>query len=497
VNKFSYIKNSGGEKDLSEDVKRDIIKNIIKVKEQKIQEIRNKTEDKIEKIRKEESQKFSWLEEMEKSWNSYRNKIKISEEEKKKIEEKKRKEATEKARIEKERQEQLKREEERKKEEVAEKAKIEKENMERVKKEWALKREAQEKLKKEIRLLAEKEAQKRKEEEERLRIEEEKRKKAEKEEFERLRIEETRKKKEEFAAAKTKADEERKKTEQDKKELEAKIKEEKLRIEKIKKELEIKVKEEIKKEELRKKEEIKKVKTSAPYILLFRKLFSKKSALEKIAGAKTDEIKTEINKAVKKGKAKAWESLEILKTNLIKAEEAYYFFDWKKNLIVLLIAIFITALIVGGIYGRLVMWENEEKAKGTAIDDSIVKLNQRIKDKEKEIQSAFASVDKIKLVKLLLNNHIYWTNFFKFLEDNTIANVFYGSFSGKTDGKYVLEAQAPDFNVVADQVKVMHSNDQVLSVKTSGARMSAGGENSAGDVSFTLELSLNPGIFKK
>ena len=188
-----------------------------------------------------------------------------------------------------------------------------------------------------------------------------------------------------------------------------------------------------------------------------------------------------------------WEKLDVLKTNLITSDLDSYF-NWRSKILVLSIAIFLSCLIVVIFYGGLVLWGSKNIILDNGQLDSKKELNEKIIMAENEINQVAVLQKKLKLVSNLLDRHIYWTNFFKFLEDNTMTDVYYasGGFSGNTEGKYSFPAMANDFVAIAQQVQSLGKNDLVEEAATNGGTAGEGGQTS-----FNLSLTLNPDIFYK
>ena len=104
---------------------------------------------------------------------------------------------------------------------------------------------------------------------------------------------------------------------------------------------------------------------------------------------------------------------------------------------------------------------------------------------------------KLSLVNSLLDQHIYWTDFFKFLEENTLADVYYSGFAGDNKGKYNLTANGKDFSIIQAQVERFLSNEYVSEASVSQAGISTA-EKKAGETSeiaFGLKLVIDPAIF--
>lgn len=198
------------------------------------------------------------------------------------------------------------------------------------------------------------------------------------------------------------------------------------------------------------------------------------------------------NKNQEKSGRTKWEKLSILGTNLIKGE-IISFFDWRKKVSVLLIAAISAFLIIAVVYGGLIFLERREINKGRYFVDQINEINQSVKQTEDYIKEILIFKEKLKLASELLGKHIYWTDFFEFLEKNTLADVYYSGFSGNIGGEYMLSATAKSFSAIAMQAKIMRDNSNVAQTEVGGGQSSAGG----GGVGFQLKLSVNQDIFKR
>ncbi|MEA3463561.1 MAG: hypothetical protein U9R14_00545 [Patescibacteria group bacterium] len=203
----------------------------------------------------------------------------------------------------------------------------------------------------------------------------------------------------------------------------------------------------------------------------------------------------EHQKKLEKFQSTEWENPDILETNLIKGE-IISFFNWKKNLIILLNTVILACLIIGAIYGCLIYWQQVKEKKVKAFDQKFIELNSQIKQAEENIAEILLFQQKIKLAGILLDKHIYWTNFFSFLEDNIIADVYCFDFSGDIKGYYNIAAMAKSFSVITQQIQAMQEDDRVVEAKVMGGSLSqAGKEGQSGGIKFNLELSVNPKIF--
>ena len=186
---------------------------------------------------------------------------------------------------------------------------------------------------------------------------------------------------------------------------------------------------------------------------------------------------------------------KILEVNLIK-EEAVVSFDWNKHLLVLFFVLLLAGLLVGEVYFGLKWWEDQEAAQLQVLSDKVAKIDAEAGKLKKAASDALAYKEKSAVFTDLLNNHVYWSNFFSWLEKNTLSSVRYESFSGDTTGIYTLAATADTYADVSWQVKAFTNDPLVKEVKVTDAASSRS-KTSAGRVNFNIMLKVDPSIFKK
>lgn len=187
-------------------------------------------------------------------------------------------------------------------------------------------------------------------------------------------------------------------------------------------------------------------------------------------------------------------SPRILATNLIKGE-IITFFDWQRKIITLINAILIPTFLIGLIYLGLVYYQKQGQAK---MNDQVQKFNElteTIKQEEAGLKDITEFQSRLKIVSQIFAKHIYWTNLFKFLEDNTIKDVYYAGFGGDTSGNYSLDAAGLKFSNISDQFDILRNNKKVTSVKTVGGGSTSGNAGDKTGVKFNLDLSISKSIF--
>ncbi|KKR21073.1 MAG: hypothetical protein UT48_C0014G0007 [Parcubacteria group bacterium GW2011_GWE2_39_37] len=216
--------------------------------------------------------------------------------------------------------------------------------------------------------------------------------------------------------------------------------------------------------------------------------------VEPISGEAIDK-KSWLRYIISKIKLKNHETKTIVATDLIKGE-VITFFDWQKSFIYLVAATLISFLLIGFAY--LILLYNIEIKKQNAQDfeKKLALINEKISKEEVGIREIDIFQQKIILVNSLINDHVYWTNFFKFLEENTLTDISFSSvFNGNAKGEYSFDATAKDFGAVVKQIEVLRNNKLVRSVSTNGGTVLR--TDDAKEVNFDLKLSLDPTVFLK
>lgn len=192
----------------------------------------------------------------------------------------------------------------------------------------------------------------------------------------------------------------------------------------------------------------------------------------------------------------------ILEINLVK-DQVSVFFDWYKNLAFLFVLVFLCFLFVIEIYLGLSWWQNyNQNANNYEYEDfNLTELSSELRQIKEETNEALVFQDKLNKVAYLLNNHIYWTNFFDYLEDNTLEGVKYTQFSGNLSGEYSLDTIASNYPLIGKQSNKYLESENVSSAVVSSASLQEikDEENDVVNsfVVFTTDLTINPEIFKK
>jgi hypothetical protein len=184
----------------------------------------------------------------------------------------------------------------------------------------------------------------------------------------------------------------------------------------------------------------------------------------------------------------------VLETNLIQGE-LITFFDWRSKIIILLSGILIPIFMVGAVYYGLVFYQKSNQAKNLAQAQKFAELEQNIAKEEADAKEIAGFQAKLKTVSQVFSQHLYWTNFFKFLEDNTIKDVYFINFDGDTSGNYVMDALAANYSGISEQVNVFKNNKKITAVEAEGGELVNGDDINESLVKFVFNFSVVKNIF--
>jgi len=184
----------------------------------------------------------------------------------------------------------------------------------------------------------------------------------------------------------------------------------------------------------------------------------------------------------------------VIETNLIQGE-LVTFFDWHSKIIVSAGAILMPIFVIGAVYYGLVFYQKSSQAKNLAQAQKFAELEQNIAKEEAGIKEISGFEAQLKTVSKIFGQHLYWTNFFKFLENNTIKNVYFVNFNGDTSGNYIMDALATNYSDIARQVDTFRNDKKITAVEAGGGEMVKGDNTSQSLVKFVLNFTVLKNIF--
>lgn len=188
---------------------------------------------------------------------------------------------------------------------------------------------------------------------------------------------------------------------------------------------------------------------------------------------------------------------KVLEVNLIK-DEMGVVFDVRKHIISLIVMIIVSMGLVVEVYFGLDWWQKQEANDSLTTSQVYEQTKEDLRNINEKVSEVTDFKDKLSLIKLMADNHIYWSDFFNWLQLNTLNSVTYGDFSGSIDGEYSFSATTNNFRDISWQVKTLRDNKYVDSVSVdSGSGGTGDNQNSSSTsvISFDLNLKVKPEIF--
>lgn len=189
------------------------------------------------------------------------------------------------------------------------------------------------------------------------------------------------------------------------------------------------------------------------------------------------------------------EKKNVLEMNLAEGQIVNYF-DWKKGAFILASMVVLVIIILASIYWGLLMWGEYRAEKNEFFSEQSAEMEKDLEYLKENTADAFVYKRKLELTDQLLNDHVYWTNFFELLEERTFNDVYYIDFQGDTKGDYVISTQARDPSMIDSQVQHLQKSNMIKDIKVRDFSASSEDPESAGEGAvFSLELEVDPEIF--
>jgi len=201
---------------------------------------------------------------------------------------------------------------------------------------------------------------------------------------------------------------------------------------------------------------------------------------------------------------KAWNRPSLTETSLVDSRDTLYF-NWNKFWLILTQWLVVTLFFLSLCGALLYLWQQRQNKQATDVTQRFNKIDQLINLTENEVSEVLDFRLRLIMVNEMLSKHIYWNNFFSFLEKNTLPNVFYQGFSGDTKGDYILRAKTDNFDSMAKQIKAFRLSPDVLDVSSEGGEMikgetltnasSTGETMPSNQLNFSIRLKIKPELF--
>ena len=185
-----------------------------------------------------------------------------------------------------------------------------------------------------------------------------------------------------------------------------------------------------------------------------------------------------------------------IKTNLIDNDDVATFIDWKSSFNIFISYFLIFLILISGAFAYLTFLEKEKINKFNIYDEDIQKTKELIEKEELLVEEGLLFREKIGILEGLVDNHVYWSQFFSYVEKNTFEEVYFEKFSGDLEGEYNLAGVADNkYFMAAEQLKAFRQDELTESVDFT--ELSLRETENETEIYFDLSVKVRTDIFYK
>lgn len=172
--------------------------------------------------------------------------------------------------------------------------------------------------------------------------------------------------------------------------------------------------------------------------------------------------------------------------------------DLGKRLFILALVLAAETLAIGGAYFLLSQRAGSQLQKRQELRASIADLGVSIAKAETLAKEAVVWNAQAAAAEEALDDHLYWTSFFRRVESKTLPTVKYLNFSGDGDtGTITLDAVGATYRDVAEQIVNFRAEPMVADVRTTAASARVDHLGNVIGVSFVMVIKFKPDLWKQ
>ncbi len=170
----------------------------------------------------------------------------------------------------------------------------------------------------------------------------------------------------------------------------------------------------------------------------------------------------------------------------------------RKNLTAIAASFFGACALVGFLFVLLFFYGQTTAQRTVPLRDQLAATNGKIASIEAKASSLNAFQGQLTTVKRLLENHLYWTEFFTQVEKHTLPSVSFENLSISTQTYTVsTTGYAPDYATVGKQLLAFqNASDVFSSVQISSANAQIDSRGKIAGVQFGITFAIDPKILK-
>lgn len=177
-----------------------------------------------------------------------------------------------------------------------------------------------------------------------------------------------------------------------------------------------------------------------------------------------------------------------LRVSLIPEERIEKRINVTMRKIIVVVIVVVEVLAIAAAWFIISSQTDSKNQKLAQLEQSISQLNADISAVRDQQQELLLFEKKLASISDLLDQHVYTSKIFEFLEKNTLPNVWYSSYISTSDGQVALNANARDLETAARQIAHFETLDQIqkLSANSFQAKISDAGYTEG--VTFDLQI---------
>ncbi len=144
------------------------------------------------------------------------------------------------------------------------------------------------------------------------------------------------------------------------------------------------------------------------------------------------------------------------------------------------------------VYGGLVFYNKSLKQDLIPLKDRVEELNQQ---RDKQFEERVKTLDNsLKDLKIILENHIYWSNLFSIISQLTVPQVSFSTLNSNTKSKdnYVsisVAGKTTGYTYLAKQIRSFEQSQLISNVKVGGISL-----GTAGGIEFLMTINFKEDI---
>jgi hypothetical protein len=166
------------------------------------------------------------------------------------------------------------------------------------------------------------------------------------------------------------------------------------------------------------------------------------------------------------------------------------------RLLVFTVVVVAETAVIGGLYYLTSQTVTAATAKRDAVLADIDSADKSVASRQATIADAADYAYQVADAGATLDAHLYWTDFFAFLEKRTLPDVTYANFSGDAgSGTVTLEADATSYRDAAEQIVALREDPSVISVLSDAAAAKVDEKGNVLGVSFTMVVKCKPEVW--